>query len=249
MRVTEELLSVSHLSAAYGGIVALRDVSVSLGERSLVCVIGSNGAGKSTLINCISGVLRPIAGVVTYRGRRITGMKVERIASLRIMQVPEGRRVLGPLSVVDNLLLGGTVAGLRGRRERASLDRVYGLFPRLAERARQPAGSLSGGEQQMLALGRALMGDPAVLLLDEPSLGLAPIAIAEVYRALTELRKEGLSMLLVEQNARLALEVSDFGYVLQRGCVVAENVSSALLDESQLVRAYLGFEGGEEEGR
>jgi branched-chain amino acid transport system ATP-binding protein len=234
------ILATEHLAAGYGGIVALRDVSISLQEGTFTCVIGSNGAGKSTLMNCISGVVRATAGDITFRGSSVAGRKPEQVAGLRILQVPEGRRVLAPLTVRDNLLLGGTPAGLRGAREKESLDRVYALFPKLEQRASQLSGSLSGGEQQMLAIGRALMGQPEVLLLDEPSLGLAPVIVSEVYRALRELKESGLTTLIVEQNANLALRVSDYGYVLQRGIVLTEGPSVQLLEDSSVTEAYLG---------
>lgn len=238
--MTAPILATEHLAASYGGIVALRDVSISLRESTLTCVIGSNGAGKSTLMNCISGVVHAASGDVTFRDASISGRRPEQIAAMRILQVPEGRRVLAPLTVRDNLLLGGSPAGLRGARERAALDRVYSLFPKLKQRSGQLSGSLSGGEQQMLAIGRALMGEPTVLLLDEPSLGLAPVVVGEVYRALRELKESGLTMLIVEQNANLALKVSDYGYVLQRGRVVTEGPSAQLLKDQSVAEAYLG---------
>jgi branched-chain amino acid transport system ATP-binding protein len=239
--MTAPILTTEHLAASYGGITALRDVSISLRESTLTCVIGSNGAGKSTLMNCISGVVRPASGDIRFRDASISGRKPEQIAALRILQVPEGRRVLAPLTVRDNLLLGGSPARLRGARERAALDRVYGLFPKLRQRSGQLSGSLSGGEQQMLAIGRALMGEPTVLLLDEPSLGLAPVVVGEVYRALRELKDSGLTMLVVEQNANLALRVSDYGYVLQRGRVVTEGPAAQLLKDQSVADAYLGY--------
>ena len=214
----ETLLEVRGLSTRYGAIHALRDVSFDVPKGEIVAVLGANGAGKTTLLHTISGVLRPSAGTITYAGAHITKLAPAKIVSRGVCQVPEGRRLFPSLSVEDNLLLGTS-----GRSSRASepddLAYIYELFPVLAERRLQPAGTLSGGEQQMVAIGRALMGKPDLLLLDEPSMGLAPLAVERIFEALKELNKGGLTMLMVEQNAEMAFSVADRAVVLQTGAV------------------------------
>jgi branched-chain amino acid transport system ATP-binding protein len=232
------MLTVDTLAAGYEGIQALRGVSLAVGAGEIVALIGANGAGKTTLMNALSGVLRPSAGRIVFEGEDVTGRPAFRVARRGLIQVPEGRRILGPLSVRENLELGRLA---RGTREGADLDLVFSLFPRLIERERQSAGSLSGGEQQMLAIGRALMGRPRLLMLDEPSLGLAPVIVSQVFAALAELNRSGLTILLVEQNARRALDLASRAYVLERGRVVRSGGSAELASDPAIAASYLGI--------
>jgi branched-chain amino acid transport system ATP-binding protein len=234
------MLTVRDLSAFYGGIVAVRGASLTVAAGKCVALIGSNGAGKTTLLNAICGALRPAAGNILFGETNITGEPAYRVARRGILLVPEGRQILGPLTVRENLELGRLALGSRRRGRRASLDAVFDLFPRLAERVEQVAGSLSGGEQQMLAIGRARMGEPELLLLDEPSLGLAPIVVAAVFEALKRLNSSGLTILLVEQNARRALEIADYAYVMERGRIVDEGESARLRTDPSIQSHYLG---------
>jgi branched-chain amino acid transport system ATP-binding protein len=234
------VLTVDAVTAAYGGIVATRAASLTVARGRIVALIGPNGAGKTTLLNTVSGLVRPKSGSVTFQGGVITGKAPHRIARLGLVQVPEGRQVLGPLSVRENLELGRAAAAGRAGRLETDLRAVYRLFPRLEERATQRAGSLSGGEQQMLAIGRALMGRPAILLLDEPSLGLAPVMVGQVFAALAQLNEDGMTMLLVEQNAKRALELASYAYVMERGRIVRQGPTAALRRDPQIVAHYLG---------
>jgi branched-chain amino acid transport system ATP-binding protein len=231
------VLVVSDLHVRYGAVVALRGVSLVVPDGAIVALVGANGAGKSTLLNTISGLLRPQAGSISFNEREITGWRPDRIVALGLVQVPEGRQVLGPLTVEENLQLG---AYTRPDRMAASLGEVFGRFPQLEPRRRQVAASLSGGEQQMLAIGRALMARPQLLTMDEPSLGLAPLLVQEVFRIITELKSQNATILLVEQNARKALEVADYAYVLESGAVVQEGPAAVLRDDPAIVDAYLG---------
>lgn len=233
------MLEIANLSAAYGGIAALTNVSLSIPRGSLVALIGSNGAGKSTLLKAVSGSIAS-KGDIVLDGMPMSGLKAYQRACLGLIQVPEGRRILGPLTVLENLELGHIAAGRRSASLKADLDRVFDLFPRLRERVRQAAGSMSGGEQQMLAIGRGLMAHPKVLLLDEPSLGLAPIVVSQVFAALKELNRSGMTLLLVEQNARLALETSSDAYVIDRGSIVEHAPSASLRDDPKVIAHYLG---------
>jgi branched-chain amino acid transport system ATP-binding protein len=238
------VLKVDELHAGYGASEVLRGISLEVPEGRLVALIGANGAGKTTAMRAISGLLKPARGRVLLDGREVQGFAASRIARLGLAHAPEGRRVFGPLSVEDNLLLGAyrrlpLFFGYR-KRAAAALERVYGLFPALAARRSQLAGTLSGGEQQMLAIGRALMAEPRVMLLDEPSMGLAPIVVQEVFATIRRLKEEGLTLLLVEQFAAGALEVADRVYVMERGCIVAEGTPAELKRDEQLLRAYLG---------
>jgi branched-chain amino acid transport system ATP-binding protein len=230
------LLSVSRLSTRYGGIRAVDGVSLRLEAGEAVAILGPNGAGKTTLLRTLAGLERPAEGTVELDGRDVSGQGAERIVRAGIALVPEGRGVFADLSVRDNLALG---ASHRGRAASRRLDEVHSLFPVLAERARQPAGTLSGGEQQMLAIGRALMARPRLLMLDEPSLGLAPLAVRQVVDRLLELRAHGTTILLVEQNTRAALRVAARAYVLRRGSVVLEGTRDELRD-ARIAQAYLG---------
>jgi len=235
------LLEVEDLWAAYDDAApVLKGISLRLEQRELVAVLGANGAGKSTVLRVLSGLLPCQRGRVTFDGRDITAMPPHRRVALGLVQVPEGRQMLAGLSVEENLLLGGYVR----RRDRAelaaSMDEVYGIFPVLKERRRQLAGSLSGGQQQMVALGRALMAKPRVLLCDEPSLGLAPLMVKEVFDVIARLRQTGLAILLVEQNAKKAIELADRGVVLRSGVVTVAGSAGELMTSEEVRAAYLG---------
>jgi branched-chain amino acid transport system ATP-binding protein len=234
------MLRIENVTSGYGGITAIRGVTLEVREGQMVALIGPNGAGKSTLLNTISGFVRAKGGGVHFADTDVTNAAPHRIARLGLLQVPEGRQILGPLTVRENLELGRLATRSRASGTDADLERVFKLFPRLAERLTQMAGSLSGGEQQMLAIGRALMGRPKVLLLDEPSLGLAPRVSEEVFRALTLLNNEGLSILVVEQNARRALEIAQYAYVLERGIVVHQGDGMALRHDPEIEAHYFG---------
>jgi branched-chain amino acid transport system ATP-binding protein len=232
------MLKVDSVHASYSGIRALKGVSLKVEDGEMVALIGPNGAGKSTLLNCISGVVPLSEGAIALSGQPITGMPPWNVARQGLQQVPEGRQVWPEMTVLENLRLGATA--LRGRPASYSLERIFELFPILSERQRQLAGSLSGGQQQMLAIGRALMGSPRLLLLDEPSLGLAPLVVKQVFDALTALNREGLTILLVEQNSTLALGSTHRAYVIEQGKIVHEGFSSELKDDPQVVAHYLG---------
>ncbi len=232
------MLEVHALECAYGRIPALKGVDLSVRAGELVALVGGNGAGKTTLLRALSGVQRA-RGRVLFDGVDLSNAPPERRVSAGIVQVPEGRQVFGPLSVEDNLRLG---AYRRGRAATAqSLERVYGMFPPLAERRRQAAGNLSGGQQQMLAIGRALMAQPRLLLLDEPSMGLAPRLVAEIFACVRALRDADTALLLVEQNARAALAIADRGYVLETGRIVLQGTGAELLADEAVRSAYLGL--------
>ncbi len=233
------MLGVEDLVVNYGGIRALRGVSLEVDQGRVVTLVGSNGAGKSTLLRTVCGLVKPAAGRVTFEGRDVTGWATHRVMRRGLAMVPEGRRVFVNLSVLENLSLGGYHRP-RDEAWQADLDRVFALFPRLAERSRQAAGTLSGGEQQMLALGRGLMGGPRLLLLDEPSLGLAPRLVDEVFGVIERIRRDGMTILLVEQNAAVALEVADYGYVLAGGRIVLHGPGRDLLEDERVRDAYLG---------
>ena len=235
---TPAMLTVSDLSAGYSGIKALRKASLAVREGEFVALIGPNGAGKSTLLNAVSGVVSPTGGSIRFQGDELVGMAPWNVARRGLLQVPEGRQVLPNLSVRENLELGATA--LSGRTSTYSLERIHELFPILGERREQRAGSLSGGQQQMLAIGRALMGAPRLLLLDEPSLGLAPVIVIQVFQALRALNAQGLTILLVEQNARQALLATDRAYVIEQGRVVHEGRSKDLAHDPAIVAHYLG---------
>ncbi len=234
------MLRLEGVSAAYGRIQALRGVSLEVPAGSIVALLGANGAGKTTTLRVISGLLRPTGGAVYFEGRRIDRLPAEAIVRLGVSHVPEGRQVFAELTVGENLILGAYA-----RRDRqkipADLDRVFGLFPVLRERRKQPAGTLSGGEQQMLAIGRALMARPRLLLLDEPSLGLAPMVVREIFRTIRRINSEGTTVLLVEQDANLALQVARFAYVLQTGQVVLSGPAAELRQNEAVRRSYLGY--------
>jgi branched-chain amino acid transport system ATP-binding protein len=236
------LLKIRNLQTFYGRIRVLDNVSLSVKPGEIVTLIGANGAGKSTMLNCISSIIPCREGEIIYQGQRINGRQPEEVVRLGICQVPEGRQIFQPLTVQENLELG---AYLRyGRRERDFIERdltmVFSLFPVLSERSNQVSGTLSGGEQQMLAIGRALMSRPKLLLLDEPSMGLAPKVVVDIFHTISRLRHEGLTILVVEQNARAALRIADRGYVLETGRIILQGSATELLEDHDVKRAYLG---------
>ena len=236
------MLAVTDLNASYGRVQALRDVSLSVERGEIVAVIGPNGAGKTTLLNAISGIVPTTGGEITLEDTPITQATAEQIVHLGISQVPERRQVFATMSVLDNLVLGAYHRYRRDGRERIEDDLafVFEIFPRLKERTKQAAGTLSGGEQQMLVLGRGWMARPKLLLLDEPSLGLAPLLVKEIFRVSGELRDHGMTILVVEQNARAALELADRAYVMESGRVVLEGAADALADDERVQKTYLG---------
>jgi branched-chain amino acid transport system ATP-binding protein len=236
------LLRIRNLQTYYGRIRVLDNVSLSVKPGEVVTLIGANGAGKSTILNCISRLIPCREGEIFFQGQKINGQPPEAVVRLGICQVPEGRQIFQPLTVLENLELG---AYLRyGKRNRGSIhqdmDMIFSLFPILAERLQQISGTLSGGEQQMLAIGRALMSRPKLLLLDEPSMGLAPRVVADIFHTVVKLRREGLTILIVEQNARAALRIADRGYVLETGKIILQGTASELLEDHDVKRAYLG---------
>jgi len=234
------VLEVRNVAAAYGDVQALWDVSFDVDEGHIATLLGSNGAGKTTTLRVISGLLPALEGEVVLRGRRISGLAPHAIVDLGVIQVPEGRHLWPNMTVEDNLLLGAYGQRARGVRA-ASLRTVYALFPRLAERRAQVAGTLSGGEQQMAAIGRGLMGKPEVLMLDEPSLGLAPILVDEVFRVLDDIVAQGVTVLLVEQNVHRALEVASTASVIENGRVVLSKAAAEMADDPNVRSAYLGL--------
>ena len=233
------LLKVENLHVAYGAIRALQGISFQINEGEVVTLIGANGAGKSTTLRTISGLLRPIEGDIQFKGRSITRTPAERIVRMGVSQVPEGRQIFSRLTVRENLEMGAFTR--TDKREIAeSMERVFASFPRLKERINQQGGTLSGGEQQMLAMGRGLMSVPELLLLDEPSMGLAPILVEEIFNIIHGINAQGTSILLVEQNAAMALSVAHRGYVLETGSIVLEGSAQELLENRQVQAAYLG---------
>lgn len=234
------VLEVRNIAAAYGDVQALWDVSFSVEQGRVATLLGSNGAGKTTSLRVVSGLMPALEGEVLLNGQRISGMSPHRIVELGVIQVPEGRHLWPNMTVEDNLLLGAYSS--RARSDRAvTLDSVYSLFPRLAERRAQLAGTLSGGEQQMAAIGRGLMGKPEVLMLDEPSLGLAPILVDEVFRVITDIVARGVTVLLVEQNVHRALEVAATASVIENGRVVLSKSAQEMANDPQVRSAYLGL--------
>jgi branched-chain amino acid transport system ATP-binding protein len=237
------MLSIHNLQAAYGKVQVLHGISLEVPKGQLVTLIGSNGAGKTTTMRAISGMIKPQSGSVTLGGRDITGLDAHQIARAGLAHSPEGRRVFGNMTVTDNLLLGAfpRYAGARPRGDiQRDLEQALALFPRLQERRTQLAGTLSGGEQQMLAMARAVMLNPEVVLLDEPSMGLAPILVEEVFRIIARLKSEGVTMLLVEQFAAAALHVADYGYVMENGRIAVHGPAAQLQNDPKVVAAYLG---------
>ena len=233
------MLKIENLDVYYGAIHALKGISLELNEGEIVTLIGANGAGKTTTLQTISGLIRPKNGSITFQGQELTQRPAQEIVKMGISQVPEGRRVFANLTVLENLEMG---AYLRKDKEgiKATLEKVYARFPRLRERKKQLAGTLSGGEQQMLAMGRALMSKPTLLLLDEPSMGLAPILVQEIFTIIQEINKAGTTILLVEQNAHMALSIADRAYILETGRIVASGAAKELAESEQVKKAYLG---------
>jgi len=232
------LLRVKGLSVRYGSVQVLRRVSFHVAENEIVALIGANGAGKSTLLRALSGINRPFEGEILFRGEPLLKVSPERIVRMGLVQVPEARQLFPNMTVLENLELGGYLYGLK--HVRAKLAEIYELFPVLMERSRQKAGTLSGGEQQMLSIGRALMARPRLLVLDEPSMGLAPLIVEEIYRTVEALHREGTTVLLVEQNAMGALAVAERGYVLETGRIVLSGRADELMEHDDVQRAYLG---------
>jgi len=235
-----EMLEIKNLNVSYGAIIALHGISLSVKQGSIVTLIGSNGAGKSTTLRAVSGLLKPKSGEILYDGQNIAGLPAHTIVARGLSHVPEGRMVFANLTVLDNLKMGAYL-----QRDKAvvagELENVFNIFPRLKERQKQDAATLSGGEQQMLSIGRALMSKPKFLMLDEPSLGLAPLLVKTIFEKIVEINRErGITILLVEQNAKRALEISHFGYVLETGRIILQDDSAALRENPQVKSAYLG---------
>jgi branched-chain amino acid transport system ATP-binding protein len=232
------MLSVEGLRAGYGKIEVLHEVSIDVAQGQIVTLIGANGAGKTTLLKTVSGLIRPTGGTIDFEGQSLVRRPAHRIVQLGISHVPEGRAILKRMTVFDNLRMGAYVR--RDSEIESDIAAVFARFPALAERRAQLAATLSGGEQQMLAIGRALVARPRLLLLDEPSLGLAPKFVTRILQTLTDLKREGKTILLVEQNARKALQIADFGYVMERGRIVLSGTGESLLNDPQVQRTYLG---------
>ncbi|MSU58148.1 MAG: ABC transporter ATP-binding protein [Pedosphaera sp.] len=234
------MLEIKELAVSYGAITALHGVSLSVKPGSIVTLIGGNGAGKTTTLRTVSGLLKPQAGEILYNGKSLVGLKPHRVVELGLSHVPEGRMVFANLTVHENLMMGAYLQRDKNLI-RASFESVFATFPRLQEREQQVAGTLSGGEQQMLAIGRALMSRPKFLMMDEPSLGIAPLLVKTIFEKIVEInRTQGITILLVEQNANLALEISHFGYVLETGKIILSDNSAALRQNPQVKSAYLG---------
>lgn len=234
------MLHIVDINAAYGDIKVLKGVTLEISEGEIVCLLGANGAGKSTLLRVVSGILRPSTGTVSFQGRDITRLSPSEIVRLGISHVPEGRQIFSKLTVMQNLLLGGYTQRRKRAEAQKVLDFVYNLFPVLKERLKQKAGTLSGGEQQMLAISRALMSRPELLLLDEPSLGLAPMIVAGIFRVIQDLRSRAISIFLVEQNVTGALNIADRGYIMEIGKTATHGKAADLQGNDEVRRRYLG---------
>jgi len=237
--MSDPILSVEGLHVSYGRVEAVRNVSFEVAAGALVTLVGANGAGKTSILNAVSGLIRPRQGVIRFKGQDVTRWPAHRLVKAGLVQVPEGREILGTLTVAENLSLGGWH---RGSTLNANVARVYDRFPVLFERRRLHAGALSGGEQQMLSIARALIAEPEILLLDEPSMGLAPKIVDEVFSVIEEIRSTGTTVVLVEQNARRALAAADFGYVLETGEVTHSGPAHELLADEKVIEAYLGLD-------
>ena len=233
------MLEVRDLVAGYAGVTILRGVSLSVKAGEIVAVLGANGVGKTTVNHAISGLIRPLSGTIHFAGQSITGLAATEIVGAGLIHVPEGRKIFPSLSVRDNLVLGSYRRAKANRA--ANLERVFALFPRLRERAKQLAGTLSGGEQQMLAIGRGLMGEPRLLILDEPSLGLSPLLVEEMFALIERIAREGLAVMLVEQNVVQSLQIANRAYVLENGAVVMEGEADTLSRDPRLMQTYLGL--------
>jgi branched-chain amino acid transport system ATP-binding protein len=240
------MLTIRNLQAGYGNLKVLKNISMHVAKGEIVTIIGANGAGKTTLLSTVSGLLRATAGDIQFEGRDIGALPPHKIPALGCVMVPEGRQIFAALSVEENLVLGGHALKKEGQKVLASqLERQYELFPILKDRKGQYAGTLSGGEQQMLAMGRALMSKPSLIMMDEPSTGLAPLIVQNIFNVIVQMRDEGKTVLLVEQNANAALKVADRGYVLETGKVVLQGTSQDLLEDVEVKRAYLGKDYGD----
>lgn len=233
------MLKIENLHVSYGGIKALRGISLEVPDGKIVTLIGANGAGKSTTLRTISGLVKADSGSITYDGQELLGKPINKILETGIAQSPEGRRVFANLTVLENLKIGAYL-----RKDRDGIEKdvrwIYELFPRLEERHWQPAGTLSGGEQQMLAVGRALMSRPRLLMMDEPSLGLAPLVVQGIFDIIRTINQQGVTVLLIEQNANMALKIADYAYVLETGCITKSGTGAALLADESIKEAYLG---------
>ena len=233
------MLKIKDLQVSYGGIKALRGVDLEVPDGKIVTLIGANGAGKSTTLRTISGLVKADSGSITYDGKELLGLSINKILEQGIAQSPEGRRVFPNLTVLENLKIGAYL-----RKDRDGIEKdirwIYELFPRLEERHWQPAGTLSGGEQQMLAVGRALMSRPKLLMMDEPSLGLAPLVVQGIFDIIRTINQQGVTVLLIEQNANMALKIADYAYVLETGCITKSGTGAALLADESIKEAYLG---------
>jgi branched-chain amino acid transport system ATP-binding protein len=234
------MLKMNNVSVHYGHFQALKDINLEVNEGEIVALLGANGAGKSTLFQTISGLLKPTSGTIEFMGRRIDGMTPDQIVRLGISQCPEGRHLFPQMSVYKNLILGAYVRSKDKKHTASALEKVFTLFPILKEKKNDPAGSLSGGQQQMVAIGRALMSGPKLLLLDEPSIGLSPLVTKEVFKVIKEINRLGTMVLLAEQNARAALRKAARGYVIENGRIVLQDASRALLNNEQVKKAYIG---------
>jgi branched-chain amino acid transport system ATP-binding protein len=234
------VVEIRNLTVVYNSVVAIKDVNLDVAAGRMVAIVGANGAGKTTLLNTISGIVKSASGTIRFDGGQIAGMPAYKVAQMGIVQVPEGRQILAPLTVEENLRLGHHAAQDRSQGIGRDLERVLELFPMLQDSLYRAAGRLSGGQQQMLAIGRALMGCPRLLLLDEPSLGLAPVIVSQVFAMLQKLHADGLTIMLVEQNARRALAASSYAYVMERGQIVKEGASADLIQDSAMIAHYLG---------
>lgn len=235
-----EMLSVKNINVYYGSIHAIKDISFHVNEGEIVTLIGANGAGKTTTMHAISGLLKLQSGEIDYCGQTISKMEAHKIIRLGLAQVPEGRRVFSGLTVQQNLQMGAYTRRDGKEAIQNDFDMVFDLLPRLKERRNQPAGTLSGGEQQMLAVGRALMGKPKMILMDEPSMGLSPLLVKEIFAIIQEVNKQGITILLVEQNAKMALAISDRAYVLETGTITLSGDAQELLNDARVKKAYLG---------
>jgi branched-chain amino acid transport system ATP-binding protein len=238
--MTETILEIDDIKVRYSGLPVLQGISLQVSQGETVCVLGSNGAGKSTLLRAVMGTQHPFEGRIRFEGREIQKLDTEKIIRLGIIYVPEEKMLFGPLTVEENLYLGSYILS-DTRQVQQNLEFVYTLFPKLKERQNQPAATLSGGEQQMVAIGRGLMSRPRILMLDEPSLGLAPLLVDEVFDTIRKLKEEGMTILLVEQNVREALELADRGYVLQTGRIVGQGSGNELLEGDMFREAFLGI--------
>ena len=234
------MLKVDQISTFYGKVQALDRASIEVGENEIVSIIGANGAGKSTMMRSIMGLVHPKSGTITYQGENITNLKTNQIVSRGIVYVPEGREVFPELSVEENLEMGAFSRKYTAAKIRSLLEEKYSVYPRLKERRKQAAGTLSGGEQQMLAIARGMMSEPKMIMFDEPSLGLAPLVVQGIFDIIRTINKEGVTVLLIEQNANMALKVADYAYVLETGCITKSGTGAELLADESIKEAYLG---------